>query len=67
MFAEVDAALAIQQGEKNTVGEDLSGKPHTKIAINVEDRRQADFSDEEIDEILRQSGMSSLTSARKSA
>jgi len=67
MFSEVNAALAVREGEINAVGSDLSYKAHTQIAINVEDRRQADFSDDEIDEILRQSGMSSLTSARRSA
>jgi hypothetical protein len=33
----------------------------------VDDRRQADFSEDEINEILRQSGMSSIADARRSA
>jgi uncharacterized ferritin-like protein (DUF455 family) len=67
MFAEVNAALAIKDGETNIVGADLSVKQHTTIGINVEDRRQADFSDAEINEILRQSGMSSIADVRRTA
>jgi bacterioferritin (cytochrome b1) len=67
MFSEVNAALAIKEGDKNVVGVDLGFKKHNNIGINVDDRRQADFSDEEINEILRQSGMSSIAAARKSA
>jgi hypothetical protein len=67
MFAQVNAALAIKEGETNVVGADLSLKQHTTIGINVDDRRQADFSEDEINEILRQSGMSSIADARRSA
>jgi hypothetical protein len=67
MFAEVNAALAIQAGEKNSVDVDLSYKQHRTIGINVDDRRNADFTDAEIDEILRQSGMSAIADARKTA
>ena len=67
MFSDVNAALAIKTGETNVVGVDLGYKQHQAIGINVDDRRQADFSDEEINEILRQSGMSSIADARKSA
>jgi hypothetical protein len=67
MFSEVNAALAIKEGDTNVVGVDLGFKQHNKIGINIDDRRQADFSDDEINEILRQSGMSSIANARKSA
>ena len=67
MFSDVNAALAIKAGEKNSVGEDLAFKQHRTVGINVDDRRQADFSEDEINEILRQSGMSSIADARKSA
>jgi len=67
MFAGVQAQLAIKEGETNVVGTDIGPKPHRTIDINVDDRRQADFSDDEINEILRQSGMSSFAVARKSA
>lgn len=67
MFSDVNAALAIKQGDTNVVGVDLEFKQHNNIGINVEDRRQADFSDDEINEILRQSGMSSIADARKAS
>lgn len=67
MFSEVNAALAIKEGDTNIVGVDLGFKQQNNIGINVDDRRQADFSEDEIDEILRQSGMSSIAAARKSA
>jgi uncharacterized ferritin-like protein (DUF455 family) len=38
---------------------------HATLGVNVEDRRLAEFSDEEIDEILRQSGMRSLSELRR--
>jgi len=60
MFAEVNAALAVKDGEINAAGVDLGFKKHATFGVNVEDRRNADFSDEEINEILRQSGMGSL-------
>ena len=47
------AKVSGENGEKKGVG----------IAVNVEDRRHADFSDAEIEEILRQSGMSSIAGA----
>jgi len=63
MFADANAALAPRTGEVNAAGEDLSFKAHSHIDINVDDRRNADFTDDEIEVILRQSGMGSLASA----
>ncbi|MEO5935592.1 MAG: DUF455 family protein, partial [Terriglobales bacterium] len=60
LFADINAALAVKEGDKNAVGVDITYKKHQTIGINVEDRRNADFTDNEIDEILRQSGMSSI-------
>jgi len=57
VLAETNAALSEEPGPSS--GE-TSAQQHTKIGINVEDRRHADFSDDEINEILRQAGMSSL-------
>ena len=51
MFSEVNAALAIKEGDTNIVGVDLGFKQQNNIGINVDDRRQADFSEDEIDEI----------------
>ena len=49
-----------------TEDEVLAG--HTRMGINVADRRNAEFSEDEIEEILRQSGMSSfLTESRATA
>ncbi len=45
---------------------DINFERHIKMGVNVEDRKLAEFTDEEIDEILRQSGMRSLTSSRPS-
>jgi len=56
-----DANSAISEPTANS-GE-TSAQQHKKIGINVEDRRHADFNDDEINEILRQAGMSSLTGA----
>ena len=38
---------------------------HARMGVNTEDRRLAEFSDEEINEILRQSGMRSLTEMKQ--
>jgi uncharacterized ferritin-like protein (DUF455 family) len=58
-LAETNSALSGGPGASS--GETPAQK-HTKLGINVEDRRHADFSDDEINEILRQAGMSSLVS-----
>ncbi len=59
-LADTNAELG---GEPATNPEGTSAERHMKLGINVEDRRQADFSDDEINEILRQAGMSSLATA----
>ena len=59
-LADTNAELA---GESATNPEGTSAEQHMKLGINIEDRRQADFSDDEINEILRQAGMSSLATA----
>jgi uncharacterized ferritin-like protein (DUF455 family) len=56
-LAETNAALS---EEPSTSSRETSAQQHAKIGINVEDRRHADFSDDEINEILRQAGMGSL-------
>jgi hypothetical protein len=56
-LADTNAALL---SGKDPGSPDTSFKRHTKLGINVEDRRHADFNDDEINEILRQAGMSSL-------
>jgi uncharacterized ferritin-like protein (DUF455 family) len=59
-LADTNAVLA---GESAAESAETSSAQHKKLGINVEDRRHADFSDDEINEILRQAGMSSLASA----
>jgi uncharacterized ferritin-like protein (DUF455 family) len=60
-LAETNEALSDEPGASS---EETAAQKHTKLGINVEDRRHADFSDDEINEILRQAGMSSLVSER---
>jgi uncharacterized ferritin-like protein (DUF455 family) len=54
-----DTNAALSAGPEGGPAES-SFERHAKLGINVEDRRHADFSDDEINEILRQAGMSSL-------
>jgi len=44
----------------------VSPKNHATLGVNVDDRRNAEFSDDEINEILRQSGMASLAELQRS-
>jgi uncharacterized ferritin-like protein (DUF455 family) len=59
-LSETNSALS---GEPGASSGETPAQKHTKLGINVEDRRHADFSDDEINEILRQAGMSSLVRA----
>jgi uncharacterized ferritin-like protein (DUF455 family) len=59
-LAETNSAL-IEERESDS--QESHKQDHLKLGINVEDRRNADFSDDEINEILRQAGMSSLVAA----
>jgi uncharacterized ferritin-like protein (DUF455 family) len=56
----ITEALAPQPGEMNAVGVDLTGYKHLDVFANVEDRRLAEFTEEEIAEILMQEGFGSL-------
>ena len=59
-LGEANAASSgteLQQGSFET---------HVRMGVNVEDRRNAEFSDDEIDVILRQHGMTALAETRKS-
>lgn len=59
-LAEVNATLAPREGEVNAVGKTLQDPSATVPAVNIEDRRLAEFTDEEIGEILRQAGFRAL-------
>lgn len=50
----VTEALTPQPGEVNSVGVDLTSYKHLDVFANVEDRKLAEFTEEEIEEILRQ-------------
>lgn len=64
-LAEANAASFAAE-DPGTQDQVLAG--HTSMGINVADRRNAEFSEDEIEEILRQSGMSSfLTESRATA
>lgn len=59
-LADTNAALSSGLGR---AASETTFEKHTKMGINVEDRRHADFSDDEINEILRQANMGSLVAA----
>lgn len=61
-LAEASSKFQIKAGEMNAVGKVLEAPKDRIPAVNVEDRKLAGFSDEEIHEILRQSGFRSLVS-----
>ncbi len=63
----VTAALAPQPGDTNAAGVNLTGYTRSGVFANVEDRRRAEFTEEEIAEILRQEGFSGLVSQAASA
>ena len=52
--------MAPQEGELNAAGVPLTGYTRTEVFANVEDRRHAEFTEDEIAEILRQEGFSGL-------
>lgn len=59
-LAQVTTALAPAPGEVNAVGVNLTGFTHLDVFANIEDRRRAEFTEEEVAEILRQEGFGSL-------
>jgi uncharacterized ferritin-like protein (DUF455 family) len=63
-LTDVNANFQIKEGgEVNAVGTALASPENRIPAVNVEDRKLAEFSDEEINEILRQAGYRSLVSS----
>lgn len=63
-LAQVNEHFAARDAEVNAVGMVLKDANETIPAVNVEDRKLAEFSDEEIGEILRQAGFRSLVPER---
>ena len=67
-LADANAKFQIKDGgEVNAVGEMLASPENRIPAVNVEDRQEAEFSEEEIHEILRQAGFRSLVPKEKTA
>ena len=66
-LAQANAALQSQAGEANAVGRAMADPSERVPAVNVEDRRLAEFSDDEIHEILRQAGFRSLIPRKEPA
>jgi uncharacterized ferritin-like protein (DUF455 family) len=63
----VNRALSPQEGTANSVGK-VFDRPENRVpVVNIEDRKRAEFTDEEINEILRQAGFRSLTSQGQEA
>ncbi len=57
----VSAALAPQAGDVNAVGTVLQGPEHrVSPVVNVDDRRAAGFTEQEIDAVLRRTGLRGL-------
>ena len=59
-LAAVNARFQSEGGARNAAGKLLEDPSERVPAVNVEDRRLAEFSDEEIHEILRQAGFRAL-------
>jgi uncharacterized ferritin-like protein (DUF455 family) len=63
-LTQANANFQIKEGgETNAIGKELASPENRIPAVNVEDRKLAEFSDDEINEILRQAGYRSLVSA----
>jgi uncharacterized ferritin-like protein (DUF455 family) len=58
--AEANARLVWKAGDVNAVGKVLRDPAETIPAVNIEDRKLAEFSDEEVEVILQQAGFRSL-------
>lgn len=66
-LAEANAKFQVREGDVNAVGKTLGSAESRIPAVNVEDRRLAEFSEDEIHEILRQAGYRSLLPAQAPA
>jgi uncharacterized ferritin-like protein (DUF455 family) len=60
-LAQANAALQARESTVNAVGLELADPAERVPAVNIEDRRLAEFTDEEIQEVLRQAGFRSLS------
>jgi len=67
LLRQITVALAPEPGEVNAVGVDLNAFVHNDVLANVDDRRLAEFTEQEIAELLRQEGLGSIVSAASGA
>lgn len=63
-LASVTSALSPKPGEVNAVGTPLRDPRERVPRVNVEDRRHAEFTEAEIEQVLRQAGFRSLVPER---
>jgi uncharacterized ferritin-like protein (DUF455 family) len=66
-LGRANEAIQVRGGETNAVGKVLEPPESRVPAVNVEDRRLAEFSEEEIHEILRQAGFRHLVRPEETA
>ena len=59
-LAEANARLVAQKGEKSGAGKVYQSPQQRIPAVNVADRKLAEFTDEEVQEILKQAGFRSI-------
>ena len=59
-LGRVNAQLAPQPGDVNAVGVAWTAERRQAPAVNIEDRREAEFTEDEIAEVLRQAGFRSI-------
>jgi uncharacterized ferritin-like protein (DUF455 family) len=64
-LAAVNSALQAKEGEVDAAGRVFQSATDRIPAVNVEDRRNAEFTDAEIEEVLKQAGFRSLVEAAK--
>ncbi len=62
-LSAVTAAVAPEEGELSPVGVVFTAPKDRVPQVNIEDRRHAEFSDDEIEQFLRQSGYQSIMTA----
>jgi uncharacterized ferritin-like protein (DUF455 family) len=67
LLQKVTAGLAPEAGEVNAVGVNLTEFTHVEVLTNVDDRRLAEFTDQEIAELLRKEGFGSLVESSTGA
>jgi uncharacterized ferritin-like protein (DUF455 family) len=63
-LAEANVALQAATGAANAVGKVIGDASERVPPVNIEDRKLAEFTDEEVHEILRQAGFRSLVPTR---